>query len=216
MTVYAKIENGQLVTAYNGYNGVIGLADNVDLMLQNGFKPFDETLISKYFIGQAKIIDEVLVDITDTDEYKKEKLEKEKQTKLQKVYSASTKKYSEQNQTITIDLPVTLTDGKTETNVDSFKLLTVTSAGLILPVLTGMVILATQSNIPDMLATADGLFVKGLNTATNNVKLIAQIFAKFGEIQAKITAYQRTLEVQINACTTIEDLSKIQIDFDQF
>ena len=79
-----------------------------------------------------------------------------------------------------------------------------------------MVILATQSDIPDMLVTADGLFVKGLNTATNNVKLIAQIFAKFGESQAKITAYQRTLEVQINACTTIEDLSKIQIDFDQF
>lgn len=155
-------------------------------------------------------------EIKINENYAKEKLEKEKQTKLQKVYLASTKKYSEQNQTITINLPVTLTDGKTEINVDSFKLLTVTSAGLILPVLTGMVILATQSDIPDMLATADGLFVKGLNTATNNVKLIAQIFAKFGESQAKITAYQRTLEVQINACTTIEDLSKIQIDFDQF
>src|SRR5574344_2005888 len=192
-----NIERADFVVKYQGQN----LADD-----------FNSKII--YCLDENEYLENG--EIKTNENYEKEQLEKVKQAKLQEVYSASTKKYSEQNQTITIDLAVTLTDGSTETNVDNFKLLTVTSAGLILPVLTGMVILATQSDIPDMLATADGLFVKGLNTATNNVKLIAQIFAKFGEIQAKITAYQRTLEVQINACTTIEDLSKIQIDFDQF
>lgn len=70
MTVYAKIENGQIITAYNGYNGIIGIANNIDLMTANGFKPFDEEIISKYFAGQAEIQADALVDITETDEYK--------------------------------------------------------------------------------------------------------------------------------------------------
>jgi len=69
MTTYAKIENGQLITAYNGYNGIIGLADNIDLMTANGFIAYDEELISKYFSGQLEIKDNTLVDISDTPEY---------------------------------------------------------------------------------------------------------------------------------------------------
>lgn len=84
MTVYAKIENGQLITAYNGYNGIIGLADDVELLMANGFSPFDEALVSKYFTNpqQAIIKGKKLVDITDTDDYKVIIAKQQKATKM--------------------------------------------------------------------------------------------------------------------------------------
>lgn len=78
MTVYAKIENGQLITAYNGYNGITGFADNIEIMTANGFNPYDEEIISKYFAGMAIIQKGKLIDITDTDDYKAEQAEKER------------------------------------------------------------------------------------------------------------------------------------------
>lgn len=81
MTVYAKIENGQLITAYNGYNGIIGFAGNVELMLANGFAGYDEEIISKYFAGQAEIQGNQLVDISNTDEYKAKIAAQEKNAK---------------------------------------------------------------------------------------------------------------------------------------
>lgn len=81
MTVFAKIENNELITAYNGYNGIIGLADSPELCLENGFSAYDEEIISKYFAQQAKIQDGNLIDITDTEEYKA-KIAKEKETKF--------------------------------------------------------------------------------------------------------------------------------------
>lgn len=70
MTVYAKIENNELITAYNGYNGVIGLADNPDLCLANGFSAFTEDEISGYFAGSYVIVNGKLQDVSSTDEYK--------------------------------------------------------------------------------------------------------------------------------------------------
>ena len=58
MTVYAKIENNKLITAYNGYNGVIGLADSPELCLVNGFTAYTEEQISGYFAGTHAIIGE--------------------------------------------------------------------------------------------------------------------------------------------------------------
>src|SRR5574344_641221 len=69
MTVYAKIENNKLVTAYNGYNGITGLADSPDLCLANGFTAYTEEEISGYYAGTHKIIDGVLTNITSTPEY---------------------------------------------------------------------------------------------------------------------------------------------------
>ena len=69
MTVYAKIENGQLITAYNGYNRITGLADSVELCLNNGFTAYTEEEISGYFGGTHEIINGVLTDITSTPEY---------------------------------------------------------------------------------------------------------------------------------------------------
>lgn len=87
MITYAKIENGQLITAYNGYNGITGFADNIDLMTANGFKPYEEdssglNLVDKYLAGMAIIQKNKLVDITDTDEYKAKIAEQEKETKI--------------------------------------------------------------------------------------------------------------------------------------
>lgn len=79
MTVYAKIENGQLITAYNGYNGIVGMADSPELCLANGFITYEDELVSKYYAEMAIIQNNQLIDITNTDEYKaKIAAEKEK------------------------------------------------------------------------------------------------------------------------------------------
>ena len=87
MTVYAKIENNELITAYNGYNGIVGFADNVELCIANGFIAYDEELVAKYYAGIAKIQDNVLVDISSTDEYKAEILAKEKAAKKSELFA---------------------------------------------------------------------------------------------------------------------------------
>src|SRR5574344_2372884 len=69
MTVYAKIENNKLITAYNGYNGITGLADSPTLCEANGCKAYTEEEISGYYAGTYKIIDGVLTEITSTPEY---------------------------------------------------------------------------------------------------------------------------------------------------
>ena len=70
MTVYVKIENGQLITARNGYNGIIGFAESPELCLANGFIGYDEELVAKYYSGMVIVENGGLVDITDSDEYK--------------------------------------------------------------------------------------------------------------------------------------------------
>lgn len=69
MTVYAKIENDTLITAYNGYNGITGLADSPTLCLANGFSAYAEDEINGYFSGTYKIVDGVLTNIVSTSEY---------------------------------------------------------------------------------------------------------------------------------------------------
>ena len=69
MIVYAKIENNKLITAYNGYNGITGLTDSVELCLANGFTVYTEEQVSGYFAGTHQIIDGVLTDISNTPEY---------------------------------------------------------------------------------------------------------------------------------------------------
>lgn len=85
MTVYVKIENEQLITAYNGYNGIVGFADNIEIMIANGFVAYDEDLVSKYFAGQVEIKDGVLIDITSTEEYK-EKIAIEKEARFKEEF----------------------------------------------------------------------------------------------------------------------------------
>lgn len=70
MTVYAKIENGKLITAYNGYNGITGFADNIEVMIANGFQSYTEEEIAGYYAGIYKIINGILTDISNTNEYK--------------------------------------------------------------------------------------------------------------------------------------------------
>ena len=69
MTVYLKEENGKLIPAYNGYNGVTGLADNPELCLANGFFAADESEYSMYLAGQMSYANQIFTDITSTPEY---------------------------------------------------------------------------------------------------------------------------------------------------
>lgn len=77
MTVYAKIENNKLITAYNGYNGITGLADSPELCLANGFTAYTEEEISGYYANTYQIIDGVLTDISNTPEYIQEYKQKQ-------------------------------------------------------------------------------------------------------------------------------------------
>lgn len=79
MTVYAKIENGQLITAYNGYNNIAGLADSAELCLENGFSEYDETVISGLFAGTHQIVNDEIVDITNSTEYQAKILAEQKE-----------------------------------------------------------------------------------------------------------------------------------------
>lgn len=85
MTVYAKIENDKLITAYNGYNGITGLADSPVLCLANGFTEYTEKEVSGYFAGTHQIIDGVLTDISETPEYLAEQ-KKQKKNSAYKTY----------------------------------------------------------------------------------------------------------------------------------
>src|SRR5574344_275906 len=69
MTVYAKIENNKLITAYNGYNGITGLANSPELCLANGFTAYTEEEIGGYFGGSYKIINGILKNVSETPEY---------------------------------------------------------------------------------------------------------------------------------------------------
>lgn len=63
MTVYGKIENGRFIDA------PCGSSEN---LITQGYKPFDMDLHArlKTFPQQVIIMDDELVDITDTDDYK--------------------------------------------------------------------------------------------------------------------------------------------------
>ena len=85
MTVYAKIEDNKLITAYNGYNGITGLADSPELCIENGFTAYTEEEVSGYFARTHQIIDGVLTNITNTVEYIAEQ-KKQKKNSAYKTY----------------------------------------------------------------------------------------------------------------------------------
>ena len=155
-----------------------------------------------------------LVDITDTPEYKAKQLVKVKEEKATEIKQKNKDKYSLEGQTITVELPAVLKKGEETKQVQSFKLLTVTSAGQLATVLIGYVILAQASDIPDLLNDDDGYTIVGLNELVNGQKFINLIFAKVTEAFAKITNYQRYLLSLVEKATTIEEVQGIYVDFD--
>ena len=155
-----------------------------------------------------------LVDITDTEEYKAKQLVKAKEEKATEIKQKNKDKYSLEGQTITVELPAVLKKGEETKQVQSFKLLTVTSAGQLATVLTGYVILAQVSDIPDLLNDDNGYTIVGLNELVNGQKFINLIFAKVTEAFAKITGYQRYLLGLVEKAMTIEEVQGIYVDFD--
>ena len=155
-----------------------------------------------------------LVDITDTEEYKAKQLIKAKEDKAIEIKQKNKDKYSLEGQTITVELPAVLKKGEETKQVQSFKLLTVTSAGQLATVLTGYVILAQVSDIPDLLNDDNGYTIVGLNELVNGQKFINLIFAKVTEAFAKITGYQRYLLGLVDKAMTIEEVQGIYVDFD--
>lgn len=70
MSVYLKLENGELISAQNGYNGVVGLADSVELCSANGFVAYNEAEYTQYLAGQRELMpDGTLRDLTQDASY---------------------------------------------------------------------------------------------------------------------------------------------------
>jgi len=76
MGVYAKIEYNnnlqkyELIPAYNGYNGIVGLAESPELCLANGFTEYTTDEISGYNSGSHIINAELqLEDISSNVDY---------------------------------------------------------------------------------------------------------------------------------------------------
>ena len=160
------------------------------------------------------IINGEFTDLRDTEEYKAKQLVKAKEDKTTEIKQKNKDKYSLEGQTITVELPAVLKKGEETKQVQGFKLLTVTSAGQLATVLTGYVILAQASDIPDLLNDDNGYTIVGLNELVNGQKFINLIFAKVTEAFAKITGYQRYLLGLVEKATTIEEVQAIYVDFD--
>ena len=160
------------------------------------------------------IINGEFTDLRDTEEYKAKQLVKVKEEKTTEIKQKNKDKYSLEGQTITVELPAVLKKGEETKQVQSFKLLTVTSAGQLATVLTGYVILAQASDIPDLLNDDNGYTIVGLNELVNGQKFINLIFAKVTEAFAKITGYQRYLLSLVEKAATIEEVQGIYVDFD--
>ena len=190
MTVYGKIENNKLVTAYNGYNGVIGLADSVELCLANGFTAYTEEEISGYFTGTYKVIDGVLTNITSTPEYIAEQLTKAKADKLAEI-DLKAKDY-EQNGTVEYK------NCLFEMSDSNRKNLSDTQEALTLQGLT-----STQWNSKD--DTLVELTIEDIQNIRLNLIL--------GEIQKLWLVKQPYYKNLVEKATTVDEVNAIVIDY---
>lgn len=161
---------------------------------------------------------EIMVDnIPQLDpEFDNKQLEFKREEKLQELTNALIDKQNNVLSTLTFNIPVTLKKGEEEKYVESFKLLTVTSAGSLINVLMGYTLIASSTDISDIIVTADGYIIVGLNEIVENTKLINLIFAECTNITAQMTIYFRNIKDNILKATSIDELSNIIIDFMQF
>ena len=155
-------------------------------------------------------------------EFDNKQLQLKREEKLQELTNALTDKQNNVLSTLTFNIPVTLRKGiqgsedYEEKYVESFKLLTVTSAGSLTNVLMGYALVASSADIADIIVTADGYIIVGLNELVENTKLINLIFAECTRITANMTIYFREIKNMILNATEVKELDDIIIDFTQF
>lgn len=161
---------------------------------------------------------EIMIDnIPQLDpEFGNKQLEFKRQEKLQELTNALTDKQNNVLSTLTFNIPVTLKKSDEHKYVESFKLLTVTSAGSLTNVLMGYTLVASSADIADIIVTADGYTIVGLNELVENTKLINLIFAECTKITANMTIYFRNVKDNILNAVSIDELDDIIIDFTQF
>ena len=180
----------------------------------------EETDIALYALEANEIM---LDDVPQLDpEFDNKQLQLKREEKLQELTNALTDKQNNVLSTLTFNMPVTLRKGiqgsedYEEKYVESFKLLTVTSAGSLTNVLMGYALVASSADIADIIVTADGYIIVGLNELVENTKLINLIFAECTKITANMTIYFREIKNMILNATEVKELDDIIIDFTQF
>lgn len=222
MTICLKNINGVPTPApdrYEDENNVIpGFNQNVELMLEKGYKPYDENDYALYLSGAKLFENDEFVD-NETEEYKANQLVKAKEQKINELLSALNEKANSLMSTITINLPATLKKGEEVKNVTSYKLLTNTSGGNILQALQ-ILDRMPPALLTDKLVTDDGYTIVGLSQEITfsgiTEKQIYLILITAVRVQGQVTEYFRDTKKSILNCGSIENLNAIEISFEEF
>lgn len=196
---YTELERLEFIVQYNHQQGLL----------------IEETDKAMYALEDNEIMGEDNIPIINPN-YEKEVFETFKQNKLQELTNALMDKQNNTDSTLTFNIPVMLKKGEEEKYVEKFKLLTVTSAGSLTNVLMGYALVASTTNIADIIVTDDGYTIVGLNEIVDNTKLINLIFAECTNLTAQITIYFRNKKEEILNAKTREELENIEVDFKQF
>lgn len=196
---YSEKERIDFIVKYNHKQGLI----------------IEETNDALYALEVNEIMSENNIPVINPN-YENEVLQNLKEQKLQDLTNALTNKQNNTEATLTFNIPVMLKKGEEEKYVENFKLLTVTSAGSLTNVLMGYTLVASTTDIADIIVTDDGYTIVGLNEIVGNTKLINLIFAECTNLTAQITIYFRNIKEQILNAETKEELENIEVNFEQF
>lgn len=199
MTVYAKIENNKLITAYNGYNGITGLADNPQLCLTNGFTTYTEEEIAGYYAGYMELLsDGSLKDLRMDETYIAKQLASIKSNKLLEINSKA-KEY-ETNGVISFD-GVDL-DGNSVT-------VQIEVSDINIGKINGLINLFNKNYINETVwSSSDDTKI---NLTENDAYLLSQKFAEFSQdIWIEKQPYFKNL---VEKATTADELNAIVVDY---
>lgn len=192
--------------------------ERIDFIIKHNHQQgltIEETNDALFALEINEIMNENNIPIINPN-YENEVLQSLKKQKLQDLTNALTNKQNNTEATLTFNIPVMLKKGEEEKYVENFKLLTVTSAGSLTNVLMGYALVASTTNIADIIVTDDGYTIVGLNEVVGNTKLINLIFAECTNLTAQITIYFRDIKEQILNAETREELENIEVNFEQF
>lgn len=169
--------------------------------------------------NKYEVQDGVLVDISNTQDYISEQLQKAKQRKTVELTAALNEKANGLTSTLTVNLPATLKKGEETEQVSSYKLLSSTSGGSILTVLSNLKDLPAAL-LSDVLVTDEGYTILGLSQEVQMLGMTKTqayfIWLTVIQVQGQITEYFRQTKQSILDCETLEVLENIEISFDEF
>lgn len=162
---------------------------------------------------------ERVVNVSETEEYKTQKLNEAKLQKYRDIEEARLNKIEGKGSTITINMPAVLKKGNEVKQVENYKLLVNTTNGSLDTVLSALKDIPVAL-LTDVLVDYQGWTVVGLANKVQyqgeEAPQIYLIWLSAFMAKAAITEYVRQLNDAILAATSIEEVNAIVFDFEQF